>query len=66
MKWLKHYKCVLCIIRINVMVKSESWTRVRKSQFCPALTFDHDINTYNSRNYRETNYLLRLKCVWIE
>ena len=27
------------------MVKIETWTRLRKSHFCPVLTFDHDIDT---------------------
>ena len=33
------------------MVKSESWTKVRKSQFCPALTFDHNIHIYILLNH---------------
>ena len=32
------------------MVKSESWTKVRKSQFCPALTFDHNIHIYITKS----------------
>ena len=41
------------------MVKIETWTKLRKSHFCPILTFDHDISTVLNWNMvsQPVNYL---------